>query len=76
LVVQINKAAIITKIRNELAKDAAQFIAKFLDEKKIKVFSIEPLDVDNVQFVDPTELVNIDLDVVFALGERNNPSCV
>ncbi|MDW0122479.1 MAG: hypothetical protein QOK81_07765, partial [Nitrososphaeraceae archaeon] len=60
MVVQINKAAIITKIRNELAKDAAQFIAKFLDEKKIKIFSIEPLEVDNVHFVDPTELVNID----------------
>ena len=68
MALQINKAAIITKIRNELAKDAARFIARFLDEKKIEVFSIEPLDLDNVHFVDPTELVSIDLDVVFAIG--------
>ena len=68
MVLQINKAAIITKIRNELAKGAARFIAKFLDEKKVKVFSIERLDVDNVQFVDTTELVNIDLDLIFAIG--------
>lgn len=68
MALQINNAAIITKIKNELARDAARFIANFLDKKQIKVFSIESLDIENVQFVDPAELVNIDLDLVFAIG--------
>ena len=68
MALQINNAAIITKIKNELARDAARFIANFLEKKQIKVFSIESLDIENVQFVDPAELVNIDLDLVFAIG--------
>jgi len=67
-VLQINKAAIITKIKNTLARDAARYIAKFLDEKKIKIFSVEPLDVNNIHLVEPAELMNIDLDLVFAIG--------
>ena len=68
MALQINNAAIITKIKNELARDAARFIANFLNKKQIKLFSIESLDIENVQFVDPAELVNIDLDLVFAIG--------
>lgn len=65
---QINKVAIITKIKNELARDAARFIANFLEKKEIKIFSVESLDIENVQCVDPTQLVNTDLDLVFAIG--------
>lgn len=65
---QINNAAIITKIKNTLAKDAARYIAKFLDKKKIKIFSIDPLDVNNIHLVKPAKLMNIDLDLVFAIG--------
>ncbi len=65
---QISRAAIITKIKNTLAKDAARYIAKSLDEKKIKVFSLEPLDVNNTYQVEPAELMNTDLDLVFAIG--------
>lgn len=68
LVLQINNAAIITKIKNTLAKDAARYIAKFLDKKKIKIFSVEPLDVNNIHLVKPAKLMNIDLDLVFAIG--------
>jgi NAD+ kinase len=67
-VLQIEKAAIITKIKNSLANDAAQHIAKFLAEKKIEVFSVEPLGVNNIHLVEPAELVNTDLDLVFAIG--------
>ena len=65
---QINRVAIITKIKNTLANDAARNIAKSLDEKKIKVFSLEPLDVNNTYQVEPAELMNTDLDLVFAIG--------
>lgn len=65
---QISRAGIITKIKNTLAKDAARYIAKSLDEKKIKVFSLEPLDVNNTYQVEPAELMNTDLDLVFAIG--------
>jgi NAD+ kinase len=68
IVLQINKAAIITKIKNSLANDAARHIAKFLAEKKIQVFSVEPLGVNNIHQVEPVELVNTDLDLVFAIG--------
>lgn len=68
MALQINNTAIITKIKNELARDAARFIANFLNKKQIKLFSIESLDIENVQFVDPAEIVNIDLDLVFAIG--------
>ncbi|HEY9399298.1 MAG TPA: NAD(+)/NADH kinase [Nitrososphaeraceae archaeon] len=65
---QVNKAAIITKINNSLAKDAARHIAKFLAKKKIQVFSVEQLGVNNIHLVEPAELVNTDLDLVFAIG--------
>ncbi len=68
MVLQINKAAIITKIKNALAKDASRYIAKYLDGKKIEVFSVEPLDINNIHVVEPVDLVNIDLDLVFAIG--------
>lgn len=68
MTLQINKVAIITKFKNELAGSAARSIANFLDKKQIKVFSIESLDIENVQYVDPKELVNVDLDLVFAIG--------
>lgn len=68
MVIKIKKAAIFTKIKNGLAKDAARHIAKFLDEKRIKVFSVEPLDVNNIHLVEPAVLMNTDLDLVFAIG--------
>jgi NAD+ kinase len=68
LVPKIKKAAIITKIKNGSAKEAAQQIAKFLDEKRIKVFSVEPLDLNNIHLVEPTVLMNTDLDLVLAIG--------
>ena len=70
MVLQINRAAIITKIKNTLAKDAARYIAKSLHEKKIKVFSLEPLDVNNIYQVEPAELMNTDLDLVFGTTLR------
>ena len=68
MTLQINQVAIITKIKNVLARDAARYIAKFLVEKKITVFSIEQLDVNHVHAIDPPELENTNLDLVFAIG--------
>ncbi len=57
------------KSKNDLAKNAAQNVAKFLDEKKVKVFSIEQLGANNVHSVDPSEeLAKTNLDLVFAIG--------
>lgn len=68
MALQIKKVAIITKIKNALANDAARHVAKFLDQKRIQIFSIEPLDINTVSLVEPAELINTDLDLVFAIG--------
>ena len=68
MALQIKKVAIITKINNALANDAARHVAKFLDQKRIQIFSIEPLDINTVSLVEPAELINTDLDLVFAIG--------
>lgn len=68
MVPRIKNIAIVTKIKNDLAKNAARNVAKFLYEKKVKVFSIEQLGANNVHLVDPSELAKTDLDLVFAIG--------
>ena len=68
MVPRIKNVAIVTKIKNDLAKNAARNVAKFLDEKKVKVFSIEQLGANKVHLVDPSELAKTNLDLVFAIG--------
>jgi NAD+ kinase len=64
----INRVAIITKINNGEAEKAATTITKLLTTRKVKVYSILPLRIDNGISVTPEDLRNIDLDFIFAVG--------
>jgi NAD+ kinase len=65
----IHNVAIITKINNIEAESAAKRIAKLLATKKIQVYTIFPLTLENsAMTTDPENLRNIDLDLAFAIG--------
>ena len=65
----IHNVAIITKINNIEAENAAKRIAKLLTKKKIQVYTIFPLTLGNsAMTTDSENLRNIDLDLAFAIG--------
>jgi len=65
----IHNVAIITKINNIEAENAAKRIAKLLTKKKIEVYTIFPLTLGNsAMTTDSENLRNIDLDLAFAIG--------
>ncbi|MFL6385297.1 MAG: NAD(+)/NADH kinase [Nitrososphaeraceae archaeon] len=65
----IRNVAIITKINNAEAETAAERITNLLITRKIRVYSILPLTLENsTSVVTPEDLKNIDLDLAFAVG--------
>src|SRR5215212_4139674 len=65
----IRNVAIITKINNAEAETAAERITNLLITRKIMVYSILPLTLENsTSVVTPEDLKNIDLDLAFAVG--------
>jgi NAD+ kinase len=65
----IRNVAIITKINNAEAETAAKRITNLLITRKISVYSILPLTLENsTSTVSPEDLKNISLDLAFAVG--------
>lgn len=64
----IDNVAIITKIGNREADDAAIKVATLLSRRKIKVYSVLPFIIDDATPIRPDELKDIRLDLVFAIG--------
>jgi NAD+ kinase len=65
----IRNVAIITKINNAEAETAAKRITNLLIARKIRVYSILPLTLENsTSTVTPEDLKNINLDLAFAVG--------
>jgi NAD+ kinase len=64
----IHNVAIITKIGNREADDAAIKVATLLSRRKIKVYSMLPFIIDDATPTTPDELKDIKLDLVFAIG--------
>jgi NAD+ kinase len=64
----IHNVAIITKIGNREADDAAIKVATLLSRRKIKVYSVLPFIIDDATPIRPDELKDIKLDLVFAIG--------
>jgi NAD+ kinase len=64
----IHNVAIITKIGNREADDAAIKVATLLSRRKIKVYSVLPFIIDDATPTTPDELKDIKLDLVFAIG--------
>lgn len=64
----IHNVVIITKINSSEAEKAASRITKLLTTRKVKVYSILPLIIDNSISVTPEDLGNVDLDLIFAVG--------
>lgn len=64
----IHNVAIITKIGNREADDAAIKVVTLLSSRKIKVYSVLPFIIDDATPIKPDELKDIKLDLVFAIG--------
>jgi NAD+ kinase len=64
----IRNVAIITKFNSIEAERAASRIAELLITKEIKVYSIFPSIINNAMHINPQDLGNIDLDLIFAVG--------
>lgn len=64
----IHNVAIITKIGNREADDAAIKVVTLLSRRKIKVYSVLPFIIDDATPIKPDELKDIKLDLVFAIG--------
>jgi NAD+ kinase len=64
----IRNAAIITKINSSDAEKAASRITRLLMNRKVKVYSIFPLTLENSTPLTPESLRNVDLDIAFAIG--------
>ena len=64
----IRDVAIITKINNAEAETAAKRITNLLVTRRIRVYSILPLALDNSTNVTAEDLKNISVDLAFAVG--------
>jgi NAD+ kinase len=64
----IRNVAIITKINSIQAEKAASKLTKLLTSRKVNVYSMLPLVIDNSKSVSSQDLRNIELDLVFAVG--------
>ena len=64
----IHNVAIITKIGNSEADDAAIKVVTLLSRRKIKVYSVLPFIIEDATPIKPDELKDIKLDLVFAIG--------
>ena len=66
---KLNKVAIVSKFGSKISEDAAMMIAKKLIEKKIKVYTIEPVSVSGAEKVESLDdFTKIKLDLVVTLG--------
>lgn len=64
----IRNVAIITKIGNSEAEDAAGRVAGLLNKNKVKTYAVLPLKIEGNSSVTPEELKDAELDLVFAIG--------
>jgi len=64
----IRNVAIITKIGNSEAEDAAGRVAGLLNKYKVKTYAVLPLKIEGNSSVTPEELKDAELDLVFAIG--------
>jgi NAD+ kinase len=64
----ILNVAIVTKIGSSEADSAAIKVATLLNRKKINVHSVLPCTLDDATPISPSELKDIKLDLVFAIG--------
>ncbi len=64
----ILNVAIVTKIGSSEADSAAIKVATLLNRKKINVHSVLPFTLDDATPISPSELKDIKLDLVFAIG--------
>jgi NAD+ kinase len=65
---KISRAAIIIKRESSEAEQAAARIARLLVKKKVKMYAVHPLKIDNATLVNEIELNGVELDIVFAVG--------
>ena len=66
---KLNKVAIVSKFGSKISEDAAKKVAKKLLSKKIRVYTIAPVDVDGTKQVESLDdLSKIKLDLVITLG--------
>lgn len=64
----ILNVAIITKIGSSEADSAAVKVASLLSKRKIKVYTVLPFVIEGAMPIEPDELKDINLDLVFAIG--------
>lgn len=64
----ISNAAIITKTNSLEAENAANRITELLTNRHVNVYSIAPITLDKGIPKRPEDLMNIDLDLIFAVG--------
>jgi NAD+ kinase len=68
MALNIRNVAIITKIGSSEADSAAMKVATLLNRRKINVHSVLPFIIEDATPVSPSELRDIKLDLVFAIG--------
>ena len=66
---KLNKVAIVSKFGSKISEDAAKKVAKKLLAKKIQVYTIAPVDVDETKQVESLEVLSkVKLDLAITLG--------
>jgi NAD+ kinase len=68
MALNIRNVAIITKIGSSEANSAATKVATLLNKRKINVHSVLPFIIEGATPISPSELRDIKLDLVFAIG--------
>jgi NAD+ kinase len=68
MALNIRNVAIITKIGSSEANSAATKVATLLNKSKINVHSVLPFIIEGATPISPSELTDIKLDLVFAIG--------
>jgi NAD+ kinase len=68
MALNIRNVAIITKIGSSEANSAATKVATLLNKSKINVHSVLPFIIEGATPISPSELRDIKLDLVFAIG--------
>jgi NAD+ kinase len=64
----ISNIAIMTKASSIEAEEAAGRITRLLARRKIKVYAVNPLMIENSRSIHAEDLRKLDLDIVFAIG--------